>query len=122
MVKIQGVDPVIVERIRDKNRKKLIYESEQTKVVSNSEKDHKKDQKGQQHKRTLKHSIERLNELLQEIDAPIRFEKINVKEELYVLVIDIHTQKVLTKIFPERVFQLMKNIDDPKGFIIDDSF
>lgn len=121
MVQIQGVDPILMERIRDKNRKTVIYESDQSRqVTERKEREHSK-QRQQYKGKKLELSVDKLNKLLEEITAPIRFSIIVKGEVTMVQVIDLASEKVLSEVLPEKIYQFIRNIDDPKGFIIDGS-
>lgn len=122
MVKIQGVDPILMERIREKNRT-TVYESNQTRqVVQKQPKEkHESGQRQGKSKKKLEFAIARLNQLLTELSAPICFVIILKEDNVMVQVVDVTTDKVLSVISPEKVYQLLNNIDDPKGFVVDDS-
>jgi len=122
MVKIQGVDPILMERIRERNRT-TIYESNQTKQVDRKEQKEKREsgQNQGKSKKKLEFAVEKLNLLLEELAAHIRFVIVLKGDNVMVQVIDITMDKVISEIFPEKVYQLLYNIDDPRGLVIDDS-
>lgn len=121
MVKIQGVDPIVVERLRDRTRKTFIYETDQSRIIDDKKDEPKEQKKYRYPKKTLESSIDKLNKLLEEVDAPVRFVKKLLNDELIIQVIEIETQKAVATVPPEKIHTLIRNIDDPKGFIIDDS-
>jgi len=122
MVKIQGVDPILMERIRERSRT-TVYESNQPRQVDQKQpkKKHESGQKQGKSKKKIEFAIEKLNQFLEELAAPIRFVIVLKGDSVMVQVLDVTMDKVLSEISPEKVYQLLYNIDDPKGFVIDDS-
>ncbi|WP_028307519.1 flagellar protein FlaG [Desulfitibacter alkalitolerans] len=122
MVKIQGVDPILMERIRERNRT-TVYESNQPRQVDRKQpkEKHESGQKQGKNKKKLEFAIEKLNQFLEEFAAPIRFVIVLKRDNVMVQVLDVTVDKVLSEVYPEKVYQLLYNIDDPKGFVVDDS-
>lgn len=121
MVKIQGVDPITVQRLRERSRSSIL-ELDQTKSTKNRDVFDKEQRKGRQQRqrKTLDQSIAKLNALLEEVGAPISFKKVLKQDQVFVQVIDAKGA-ILNEVFPERIFQFVKDLDSPKGFVVDDS-
>jgi uncharacterized FlaG/YvyC family protein len=121
LVKIQGVDPITVQRLRERSRSSIL-ELDQTKSTKNRDVFDKEQRKGRQQRqrKTLDQSIAKLNALLEEVGAPISFKKVLKQDQVFVQVIDAKGA-ILNEVFPERIFQFVKDLDSPKGFVVDDS-
>ena len=121
LVKIQGVDPITVQRLRERSRSSIL-ELDQTKSTKNRDVLDKEQRTGRQQRqrKTLDQSIAKLNALLEEVGAPISFKKVLKQDQVFVQVIDAKGA-ILNEVFPERIFQFVKDLDSPKGFVVDDS-
>ena len=119
MVKIQGVDPIMVERLREKKRKSII-EIDQTKRIENRDSEGREQKDTKQYKKKLMDSLARLNHRLEELNAPIRFHKAQRKGYVIIQVINIVNETVISEVLPEKIFQLIIDIDALKGFVVDD--
>ena len=127
MVRISGVDPILIERIRERTRTQVgtVGETDQYRKIEQKEREERQDADAQQYrapnKRRTAFAIEKLNILLEELAAPIRFVMVLKGNNMMVQILDVTMDKVLGEIVPEKVYQLLHNIDDPKGFVVDNS-
>lgn len=120
MVKIHGVDPIVMDRIKERTQKEIVYQPEKTKVTAdkNSEEKGRKEQK--HNKKSLEEVVSRLNKLLEEEKAPLRFQIIVRDEKLKVQLLNIEENKVVSEVFPEKIFKLVRNPKEFSGFVVDE--
>jgi uncharacterized FlaG/YvyC family protein len=125
MIRIQGVDPILMERIRERTRTTVstVDESNLPRRVERKQPEERDEHQQHQgrNKKKVEFAVERINKLLEELAAPIRFVMVLRESAVMVQVLDVTMDKVLSEIVPEKVYQLLRNIDDPKGFVVDDS-
>ena len=121
MVKIHGVDPIVMERIKERTRKEAIFKPEKTKVTAykNDENKEKREQKYDQ--KSLQKAIAKLNKLLEEEKMLLRFQIIDRDARLKVQLLDISKNKVLSEFFPEKIYKIMENPQQYAGVVIDES-
>ncbi|MEW6624311.1 MAG: flagellar protein FlaG [Bacillota bacterium] len=120
MVRIQGVDPILVDRIREISRK-TVLETEQIKRIEARDSEQKERRERRQNKSSLEECIDKLNQLFKKAGASIRFARATKDGQAMVDVIDIHKKVVIAQVLPDRAFELLRTIHDPKGIILNNT-
>ncbi len=122
-MKINGVDNLVVDRIKQRTQKKVVIESEKTKITEDK---HKEDQKEKKQKRKQKDSeleknVQKINKLLQDNNKPIYFKITYVFEKTKVEIINKEKNKTMFVINPEKVYEILERLKKREGFIIDET-
>lgn len=118
MLKIPGIDPLIMQRIKERTSKQVIYDAEKTKITEDRYRD-EKEQQQQYDQQELAELLERLNRLMEEEGFPVRFRLVNDEGKPGVQVVDADREKVLAVVPPRRVWQLIRQTGEAAGFIVD---
>lgn len=121
MVKIDGIDPMVVDFIKDKTQKKIVIETEKIKITG----DKNEEEKERRYKRAfknikeLKAIVESLNDQFKKRNAPVRLGIINTPSGFSIQVMDIKRDQVISVIGPEKLLELIKNMNKPGGVMVD---
>jgi len=119
VLKIPGIDPLTMQRIKERTTKQIVHDSEKPKVAEDKYKKQGQEYQEQYSEQNLEELIEELNELFEEEAAPIRF-KLIVKDEMFkIQIIDNKTKKVIKEVSPHKVMQLVRRHEDSRGIILD---
>lgn len=125
LFKIPGIDNLVVNRIKERTTKKVVFESERTKIAE----DKNKEQKQQKHKkerqyteREVESAVEQLNNLLKEKDAPIYLRATEASGIVTVQVVDLATEEVVHSNMPlNKLLAMIKRLESSYGIVIDES-
>lgn len=120
MVKIHGVDPIVMDRIKERTQKEIVFQPEKTKVTADKNNEEKGRKKQKHNKKSLEEVVSRLNKLLEEEKAPLRFQIIVRDEKLKVQLLNIEENKVVSEVFPEKIYKLVRNPKEFSGFVVDE--
>ncbi len=117
-MKIQGVDPVVMNRIQEKVSKKSVQETKQTLIYSEQERRGRKKKQEKLEIHDLQLFVNRLNKAVTELNISLFF-KVGEGEPAMVLVIDKATNRVLSEISSEKAAGMLAEIDNLVGVIVD---
>jgi len=121
VLKIPGIDPLVMQRIRERTTKQIVHDSEKPKVAEDKYKKQGQEYEEQYSEQRLEELIEELNELFEEENAPIRF-KLVVKDDMFkVQILDHKTKKIIKEVSPHQVLRLVRRHEDSRGIILDTS-
>jgi flagellar protein FlaG len=117
-MKVQGVDPVIINTIQERTRKAQVQDTE--KVILNTE----QERGGQDSRGGLEESlgkaVEQLNQTAEVFNISIRFKVDRETDELYVLVLDEKEGKVIRSIPPEKILDAASQVGYMIGLMVDE--
>ncbi|HBT20179.1 MAG TPA: hypothetical protein DEA47_02240 [Peptococcaceae bacterium] len=120
-LKINGVDPKVIDQIRDQYIQPVVRDSRQIKRVDRYEEqeEREKEQFEQYSREDIKQSIDRLNSIYESFRNPIRFRLTEENGEARVEVVDTAEDRVLKAVEPERVFAVMTQMEKLLGLLVD---
>ena len=121
MLKIPGIDPLTMQRIKERTTKQIVHDSQKPKVTEDKYKKQGQEYKEQYNQQSLEEIIEELNKLFEEEAAPIRF-KLVVKDGMFkVQLVDSNTKELIKEVSPHKVMRLIRRHEDSRGIILDTS-
>jgi flagellar protein FlaG len=123
-MKIDGVDPVQLNRIHDQTQKPVIQESQrqdprqkqQDKILGREQKVLEWDRS---HMEDLQQGVERLNDTAQTFNTGLRFVIHEETERIMVQVIDRDEDKIIREIPPEKILNIVAQIQNILGLFVD---
>ncbi|WP_366923006.1 flagellar protein FlaG [Metallumcola ferriviriculae] len=123
--KIPGIDNLVVNRIKERTSKQVVFQSEKTKIAedkSQENKQNKQRKKRHYNKEDMEKAIRDLNELLAEKNTPLAFEMVEEKSRWHIRIIDTSKQKVLhVNVSPEKVMEMLTAVEKSTGAVIDET-
>lgn len=115
-VKVDGIDPVVLQKIEAGVKRDVISEIEKTKVEGGK----KKAFPGrEEYKKELLRSTRQLNLAANAFNFGLRFKLDREENEIYVLVIDREKGEVVRRIPPENVINLAAQMEYFLGLLLD---
>ncbi len=115
-MKIPGVDPAILQQIKNQTLKPEVQQSQRA-VVSRD----KKEEKGKKDfKRQLGRSVKKLNEAAGVMESPLRFETVERNGRLAVRIIDGSSNSLVREVPPERVLEIAEKMQKLLGLLVDE--
>lgn len=115
-MKVDGIDPVVLQKIEAGVKRDVISEIEKTKV----EGEKKKAFPGrEEYKKELLRSTRQLNLTANAFNFGLRFKLDREENEIYVLVIDREKGEVVRRIPPENVINLAAQMEYFLGLLLD---
>ena len=117
-MRVQGVDPIILNRIQEKVKKHTVQKSSQTYISTEQERRQKKRQ-GQEavDAEKLGAAVERLNSTAEELGIDLAF--FLDDQELVVLVVEKETQQIIRQLPPEKVHEMLLDMKSFVGMMVD---
>jgi flagellar protein FlaG len=115
-VKVQGVDPTILNRIQEKVRQKAVQGSEQVIITDNRRR------RSRQQKREQGHNAELMAESLNEIGEDLDIDLVFAAEgegTAVVLVLEKSSGKVVSRLPAERARALLGELRNYTGLMVD---
>jgi len=125
-VKVDGVEPVVLQGVQDQTRQKRVEHfsgaPEETAVK------HRRQSPGQQkqmpsnlsHSERLQDEVERLNDTAKIYNIGVRFKVHEDTERMIVQVYDRNNNEVIREIPPEKVLNLVAQIQQAVGLLLDE--
>jgi uncharacterized FlaG/YvyC family protein len=122
-LKINGIDNLIVNRIKERTRKKIVFESDKTKITEDKHKEDKKEkeQKKSYQEKEFEETVEEINKLMKENNKPIFFKIITVQNKIKVQIINKSSKKILFLIYPDKVYGILEKLKNSESFILDET-
>ncbi|MBS4032691.1 MAG: flagellar protein FlaG [Clostridiales bacterium] len=117
-MKVQGVDPMILNRIQDQTNKQAVQETKQTKI-SNEQEPKKETRQEAVDQDTLVESVQKLNKAAEAFNIQLRFSIDKEDNQVVVLVIDKVNQKVIRQIPPTKVMDMLTQMQYMVGVLVD---
>jgi len=122
-VKVQGVDPTILNRIQGETSKQAVQEAKQARISGERqrEKEARREAEDEQNvdMGSLAASLLKLNKAAEEFNIPLRFRIGREEEQVVVLVIDQEKRQVIRSILPGRVLEILSQWQYMLGLLVD---
>ncbi|NLO89034.1 MAG: flagellar protein FlaG [Clostridia bacterium] len=120
-MKINGVDPRVIDQIREQYIQPVVRDSRQIKRVDRYEEqeEREKGQFGRFSREDVKQSLDRLNSVYESFRNPIRFRLTEEDGEARVEVVDSEENRVLRAVDPEKVLAVMTQMEKLLGLLVD---
>jgi flagellar protein FlaG len=118
-VKVQGVDPVILNRIQEQTSKQAVQETKHGRISDEQQRQKKAGLDGAQDPENLADSVRQLNRAAEAFNISLRFRIDRENNELVVLVIDEEKQQIIRTIPPSRVLEMLAQMQQLLGVLVD---
>ncbi|NLC52328.1 MAG: flagellar protein FlaG [Firmicutes bacterium] len=126
MMRVDGVDPLVMNKIQDRAQQKQVEETRQpatdTRVRQREQalgREHYNEET-KSHQERLEEEVARLNETAELFNIGLRFSIHKESERIMVQVYDRVEDKVIKEIPPERVLNLVAQIQNMIGILLDE--
>lgn len=120
-MKIPGVDPIILNQVKNQTAKKVVHESREARVSGEKkERQGGRGHQGKQDRRALERSLELLNQAMEAAGRPLRFQLIERNGTIMVQIIDSFHNKLIRQVPPEKVLGLVGRVRDMIGLMVDE--
>ncbi len=123
IMRVDGIDPVHLNKVQDQTQKPLIQESKQDPKHKQQERVLGREQKvgdwDRTHVEELEEALKKVNEAAETFNTGLRFRVHEESERMMVQVVDRTTSEVIREIPPEKVLNLVAQIQDLIGVFID---
>lgn len=121
---MDGIDPVHITRIQDQTQRAVVQESHRydpgqkgrEKVLAREQRVVEWDKS---HMEELKEAVEKINRAAETFDVGLRFRIHEETERIMVQVIDRETNEIIREIPPEKILNLVAQIQNLIGIFID---
>jgi flagellar protein FlaG len=117
-MKVQGVDPTIMNRIEEQIRKQSVHETKHTVIAKEQERQKRKPKQNQTARDELAAAVDKLNKMAETLNIPLFFQ-IERDDEMVVLVIEKDTEKVIRRILPDRTLTILTQMQFMVGMLVD---
>jgi flagellar protein FlaG len=118
-VKVQGVDPAILNRIQEQTTKQAVHETRQTRIADGQQRQKKAGPEAGADEESLAASVKRLNRAAEAFNISLRFRIDRENNEVVVLVIDQEKQEVIRSIPPSKARQVLSQLQQMVGVLVD---
>jgi len=120
-VKVQGVDPTILNRIQGETSKQAVQEAKQARISGERQRQKETGQEAgdKPDRERLAAAVQRLNKAAEELNIPLHFQLAQEEEQPVVLVIDREKQQVLRAVSPARVLEILTQWQYMLGLLVD---
>lgn len=120
-MKVQGVDPTILNRIQGETSKQAVQEAKQARISGERQRQKETGQEAgdKPDRERLAAAVRRLNKAAEELNIPLHFQLAQEEEQPVVLVIDREKQQVLRAVSPARVLEILTQWQYMLGLLVD---
>jgi flagellar protein FlaG len=118
-VKVQGVDPTILNRIQGETSKQAVQDAKQARISGERQRQRGSGQKEAHDTDSLAASVFQLNKAAEAFNIQLRFRIDRENNEVVVLVIDNEKQQVIRTIPPNRVKAMLTQMQQLLGVLVD---
>lgn len=120
-MKVQGVDPTILNRIQGETSKQAVQEAKQARISGERQRQKETGQEAgdKPDREKLAAAVRRLNKAAEELNIPLHFQLAQEEEQPVVLVIDREKQQVLRAVSPARVLEILTQWQYMLGLLVD---
>ncbi|CEP68885.1 Flagellar protein FlaG protein [Moorella glycerini] len=118
MVRIEGVDPIILNRVQNQTKEPIVQEMKKISITADEERQQREQkEKAQEY---LESSVKQINTATELFNIKIRFKLDHENDEIYVLVIDTLEGKVIRRIPPENILKIANQMQYIVGLLLDE--
>lgn len=120
-MKINGVDPVVIEQVREQVTKPVVREARETRITREYREQEFRQGQGRRKgfSRSLSQALEQLNEVCQSMGSPVRFRLVEKGSVARVEIVDIREDRVIKEVDPEEVISVVTQVEKLLGLLID---
>lgn len=118
-MKVQGVDPAILNRIQEQTTKQAVQEARQIRISDGQQRQRKAGLEETPDRENLAASVLQLNRAAEAFNISLRFRIDRENNELVVLVIDKGKQQVIRTIPPSKVREMLAQMQQLLGVLVD---
>ncbi|MHB1126194.1 MAG: flagellar protein FlaG [Bacillota bacterium] len=119
-MRLPGIDPIVLNEIRNQTAQKQIQESRQVKVTAEKKEREKQGKREQPSKRTLEESIKLLNQAMVDTGRALRFQPVKRDETMLIQIWDTSRNQVVREVPAELVLVMVNRIKDMLGMLMDE--
>lgn len=116
---MQGVDPVILNRIQEQTTKQAVQETKQVRISDGQHRQKRAGLEEAQDPEQLAASVLQLNKAAEAFNIALRFRIDRENNELVVLVIDKEKQQVIRTIPPSKILEMLSQMQQMVGVLVD---
>lgn len=116
-MKVQGVDPVMLNRIQEKVSKQEVQDTRQA-ALSPDRQRREEQGREQADRDELAAEIVKLNNMAESLGIGLRF-ALSEDDWSMVLVIEQETRRIIRKLPPEKMFEMLKDMKNFVGMLVD---
>ncbi|KKM12347.1 hypothetical protein SY88_04145 [Clostridiales bacterium PH28_bin88] len=116
MIKIPGVDNIIINQVQGQTAKPVVQETRKSKITREKEREGQQ----QQFQERLAKSVRKLNQAIEVLDSPLRFQIVERNGSWLVQIIDSSTNRLLREVPPERVMDVVGRLQKALGLLVDE--
>ncbi len=120
-MKIGGVDPVVIEQVKEQVIRPAVRELQETRITREyKEQEFRQGQgRGDDFPSTVKQSLEQLNQICQSMSNPVSFRLVEKDSQAKVEVVDTQEGRVIKEVAPEEVVAVVTQMEKLLGLLLD---
>ena len=127
-MKVDGIDPLILNRIRDQASQVPLQESERSEAQQSRVQQQQKDNRARQPEidtdkgmlQEVEEAVRKLNDTAEAMNLDLRFQLHEDSDRWMVRVVDIHEDEIVREIPPEKVLNVVAQIQSVLGVLLDE--
>lgn len=117
-MRINGVDPNVVERIREQVVQPVVRQLKDTREITEEYKEREQG-KGKEPSDDLQKALNQLNQVSQTMGSPVLFRLVEKSSGVKVEVLDSEQEKVVKEVDPDEVIHVVTQVEKLLGLLID---
>lgn len=117
MIKIPGVDPVVLAQIQAQTARNVVQEAKRPKVTGDPERE------GRRYSQLFEQaekSVTKLNQAMEFLESPLRFSLVERQGSYLVQIVDSSSGRLLKEVAPEKAIEVVAKLKHSLGVIIDE--
>lgn len=115
MMKVPGVDNIILSQVQAQTTKPAVQDAKRSKITREKEREGQ-----QQFQDRLAKSVKKLNQAVEVLDSPLRFQMVERNGVWLVQIVDSGTNRLLREVPPERVMDVVGRLQKALGLLVDE--
>ena len=127
-MKVDGIDPLILNRIRDQASKVPLQESERSEAQQSRVQQQQKDNRARQPEidtdkgmlQEVEEAVRKLNDTAEAMNLDLRFQLHEDSDRWMVRVVDMNDDEIVREIPPEKVLNVVAQIQSVLGVLLDE--
>lgn len=119
LVRINGVDPNVVERVREQVSQRVVRELKGSRRVNEDLREHGQGQREEDSPSGVRKALDQLNRVCHSMGNPVMFRLIERDSKAKVEVYDAQEDRVIKEVDPDEVLSVITQVEKLLGLLID---
>lgn len=119
LVRINGVDPNVVERVREQVSQRVVRELKGSRRVNEDLREHGQGQREEDSPSGVRKALDQLNRVCHSMGNPVMFRLIERDSKAKVEVYDAQEDRVIKEVEPDEVLSVITQVEKLLGLLID---